>query len=358
MNRIARALVLAVPAVAGQLLLVAPVFADDGAANPIQSAWYWYRPTDASPVAPPSALSPASDPTTPAGGLPVSPNATDGTSQKESYIAFDLSAIPATATVNSFVITAPIIENNSKQSEQPKIIACVSARTWAAGEALAWSTKPVADCTAAKVDGAFDAVRKAWTFQVSSMAGFWLAGGNTGVALLNDPTYKQKPYQVVFDSAKITAQASWTPAVVTPPNSTPNVPAPEAAPPPVPPTYSGGSSTGSLGGGSYTPPTFTPPVTQPQPQVAQGPQTQQVAVASIPIRVGSAAPTAGFWVLAIAMAGLLALSSWILGQTPKVEPVAVAGTSRLDRALRARRKAAEVPARPRQARTPLSVRPV
>lgn len=358
MNRITRAVVLAVPALTGQLMLVAPAFADEGASKPLQTAWYWYRPTDASPIAPPSALSPASDPTTPKGGLPVAPNA-DGTSMKESFVAFDLSAIPATATVDSFVVTAPVIDANTKQSEVPKIIACVSARTWAPGEALAWNTKPVLDCTAAKVAGKYDDAKKTWTFELAPLASYWLQG-NTGVGFKNDPEYKNKPYQVVFDAAKITAEAHWTPAVATPPTTntpnTPNVPQPQAAPPPAPPTYTGstsGLSSGSVGGTTYVPPVVTPPQTAPVPQVATGPQTTQVAVATRAIRVGGAAPGAGFWVLATGLAGLLVLASWVLGQAPRVEPVAVAGASRLDRALRARRTAAAT----RPTRTKLSVRP-
>lgn len=357
MNRITRAVVLAVPALSGQLLLIAPAFADEGASKTLQTAWHWYRPTDASPVAPPSALSPASDPTVPAGGLPVSPNATDGTSQKESLVAFDISAIPAGATITSFVVTAPVIEANTKQSEAPKIIACVPSRTWAAGAALAWNTRPVLDCTAAKVAGKYDDTKKSWTFDLAPMGAFWLQG-NTGVGFKNDPEYKNKPYQVVFDAAKITAQAVWTPPAA-PVTNTPNVPQPEAAPPPVPPTYTGstgGLSSGGLGG-SFTPPVMTPPQTQPAPQVATtGPQTTQVALAS-PIRVGSAAPGAAFWVLATGLGGLLVLASWILGQAPRVEPVTVAGTSRLDRALRARRTGAAAGASVRPARASLSVRP-
>ena len=353
MKRISRALVCAVPALAGQVLLAAPALADAGASKPLQTAWYWYRASDAYPLQPAPAVVPPSDPTVPDGGLPVSVNPSDGTAMKESYLAFDLSAVPTGATVTSFTVKAPVIGNYTQQSEAPKIVACLPPRTWTAGPAQAWSDKPYINCASGKVAGKYDAASTSWSFDLTQFASSWLSG-NTGVALTNDPAYKT-PYQVVFDAAKITAQVTWMTAVVTPSvPQVPQVPQPQAAPPPMPSYGSGGLSSGSAGGVVTVP---TGPVLQPQPQVAGQQVTQPVALATIPLRVGGNAPGAGFWVLAIALAGLLGLASWILGDTSA--PVAVrTGDSRLDRALRSRRLGGTASVLGGASRSTLTVRPV
>jgi hypothetical protein len=358
MNRITRAVVCAVPVLASQLLLVAaPALADSGQSKPLQTGWYWYRASDAYPLQPAPAVVPPSDPTVPDGGLPVSVNPQDGSAMKESYLSFDMSAVPLDATIDSFQVKAPVIANYTQQSEAPKVVACLPPRTWTAGPAQAWSDKPYIDCGSGKVAGKYDATTSTWSFDLTQFASSWLTG-NTGVALTNDPEYKT-PYQVVFDAAKITATVTWTPAVVVSVPQTPQVPQPQAAPPPVP-SY-GGLSSGSTGGTTFVPPAVAP-VVQPQPQVASGPVSQPVALASVPLRVGGNAPGTGFWVLAVMLAGLLALASWILGDTSA--PVAVrTGDSRLDRALRSRRLGGALgsaaPARGSIPRVkPLSVRPV
>ena len=362
MNRITRAVVCAVPAVLGQLLVVAPAFADSGQSKPLQTAWYWYRASDAFPLQPAPAVVPPSDPSTPDGGLPVSPNpnvnqAAPERMIKESYVSFDISAVPATATINSFKMTAPVVADYTQQSEVPKVVACLPPRAWTAGTALAWSDKPFVDCGTGKAAGSYDDASKTWTFDLTTFAQGWLGGGNVGIALTNDPEYTGKPYQVVFDAAKIKAEVTWTPAAPVVSQPVPQVPQPQVAPPPMPVGSSGSLSSGSVGGTTYVPP-VAPPVVQPAPQVANGPVTQPVALAAVPLRVGGA-PGAGFWVLGLCLAGLLVLASWILGDTS--EPVAVrTGDNRLDRALRARRLggSAGAGARASSARGSLTIRPV
>ncbi|MDQ1687800.1 MAG: hypothetical protein QOK42_775 [Frankiaceae bacterium] len=362
MKRITRAVVCAVPALVGPLFMAAPAFADGGASKPLQSAWFWYRPSDAFPLQPAPVTGPDTDPTTPDGGLPVSPNpdaTTPATSErmlKESFISFDLGAVPSTATVNSFLVTAPVVGNYTQQSEVPKVVGCLPPRMWTAGAAQAWVNKPFVDCSTGKAPGVYDDAKKTWTFDLTLFAQGWVTGGNTGLALTNDPEYTGKPYQVVFDGPKITAEISWSPAVSVP--QVPQVPHPQVAPPPMPNGGSTGVSSGSLGGGSTVVPPAAP-VAQPQPQVA-GQVTNQVALASVPLRVGGNAPGAGFWVLGLGIAALLALASWILGDTSAPVP-ARTGDSRLDRALRSRRLGGTsgIGASARSTRTvPLSVRPV
>jgi hypothetical protein len=247
------ALLTAVATAVTVLLPVTTAYADAGSRSvPLSdSTWYWreQQPVSDAPAQPPM----LTDPSVPAGDLPVA-NGPDPTQpDKVSLFAFDLGDLPTTATVDAFRLTLPLdpaatFGQAYTASAPPALIACAVGGPWIGGSAgRPFSTKPKDDCTV-KVTGKFDAAKPAWTFDLTAIASRWLQpGANHGVVVLPDPTATAPPYQVVFGPAQaISATVSWSdvgdlaaptwPLSSAPATSAPLAPAPlqvGAAPPPV-----------------------------------------------------------------------------------------------------------------------------
>jgi hypothetical protein len=248
-----RVALLAAVVTAVTVLPATAAYADTGSRSvPLSdSTWYWreQQPISDAPAQPPM----LTDPSVPAGDLPVA-NGPDPTQpDKVSLFGFDLGDLPKTATVDAFHLTLPLdpaatFGQAYTASAPPALIACAVTGPWIGGSAgRPFSTKPAQDCNA-KVVGKFDAAKPAWTFDLAPIASRWLEpGANHGVVVLPDPTATAPPYQVVFGPAQaITAAVSWSdfsdvaapawPTAPEPVTTAPLAPAPlqaGAAPPPV-----------------------------------------------------------------------------------------------------------------------------
>jgi hypothetical protein len=325
------------------LVVAAPGALADGSLTPkvVQSNWYWYHQAYAADGTGAEALPEPSG--VPKGDLAVA--YTGGTTSdstqpsKETYLAFDLSAIDPSATVTSFTFTLKLDGPAQAQAAPPVLIACSPVRTWTNGEATTWFDKPVDDCsTAIAAAGKADATAGTYTFAVPSLAQHWLGDVNTGVAIRQDPTKQKAPFQLNFSGpATVTAKLVYVPSLST---STGPAALITAAPPALSGTAPAGSGVGStpnLGAPGPTSPMVATPA-GPAPQLA--PQTSVAAVRHFPPAAGM--PSAGFWLAGAALLALLVFVSRVLGDTTAApvtgaSPTPRTRTRRLDQVLRARR---------------------
>src|SRR4051794_823127 len=162
------ALLVAVVATA-TLLPAVTAYADSGSKSvPLSdSTWYWreQQPISNAPAQPPM----LTDPSVPAGDLPVA-NGPDPTQpDKVSLLAFDLADLPATASVDAFRLTLPLDPGATfgqayTTAAPPALIACSVAGPWIGGSpGRPFSSKPGDDCSV-RVAGTFDVAKTAWTF--------------------------------------------------------------------------------------------------------------------------------------------------------------------------------------------------
>jgi hypothetical protein len=304
------------------LLAAAPAaYAASGTPHVSQTNWFWQQQQSdigGSGVAPPA---PAPDPTVPTGDLAVAGPTTKQGADKESYVEFDLSAIPAGATLSSFTITIPL-DQKARQGfvpgPLPPVVACAVTTSWVGGTgAASFSGKPADDCSQ-PIPGTPATGGKAYSFSITSIAQRWLGpdGINTGVALTDDPTNKTKAYQVVLGpTSAIKATAEWTAPVSTPTQSQP--------PPAQTNDTSGHSSTttsisssdsggtGASGGAVLPPPQVIDPGGAPAPQVVPDPQLPVLTVPFVPRNASSTPPTM-FWVAACVLAAIVGAAGLVL----------------------------------------------
>lgn len=256
---------------------------------------------------------------------------------KEAYLSFSFTTVPALSTVNTFTFTMPLdpAANGSAYDPQtpPVLIACAASGGWGQGNigqhGDQFDGKPSDDCAGAP-KGTFDATKKTYTFDITATAQKWVNGDiNFGIGIRNADTYTT-PFNLVFGPVeKITASVDYTPPA---PVVTPTVaPPPPVDQPVVQPPVSGG-----YGSGTVTPPVVNQP-SAPAPQappvappVVAQPVTQ---VAARPLSQESGVPAA-FWFAMLAAVVLLGAVSLVLGDPD----VTVTGNRQrgLDRALRRR----------------------
>jgi hypothetical protein len=232
--------------------------------------------------------------------------------EKESYVGFDLSAIPLGAVFTSFKVTMPL-DPHAHQAFVPSkfhVVACAPLTSWAGGQgAEAFSGKPPDDCSDA-VLGAPANGGKAYAFDVTSMAQRWLGpdGINTGVALTDNPVGKTSAYQIVFGPAtEVRASATWS---LPPPAA--QLPAPTSVPPVSTDTGSTGMPTG---GQAVLPPAAPPPAAQPMaapPPAVATPTTPPAATAPVNLRGVSTVPPGMFWVVAVLLAAVVGAAGFVL----------------------------------------------
>ena len=285
--------------------------------------------------------SPRTVPPRPKSSSPTGTGTTSDSTQpsKETYLAFDLSAIDPASSITSFSFTLTLDGAAQLKTTPPVLIACSPVRTWSNGEGTTWFDKPTDDCsTAIAATGKPDTAKGTYTFDIPSMAQSWLGGVNTGVAILQDPKKQTTPFQLNFEGpAKVTAKLSYTPPLT----ATYQPPPPASVPPPV---SSGATPAGPVGGVGTSPSLGVPTTTNP---TVAAPPPVQVAPSIVPaatvrhIPPAGSVPSVGFWLVAAALLGLLVFVSRVLGDT--TAPAAGATvttrtrTSRLDQVLRARR---------------------
>lgn len=328
LGRLGAAFSLAVVTVVAFGVVAPEAFAASATAPVSQTSWFWREQQSnigGTGVAPPA---PAPDPTVPAGDLAVAGPTNKQGADKESYVAFDLSAIPRGSTVTSFTLTVPLDQHAHQgflPGQLPKVVACAVVTSWAPGDgAASFNGKPQDDCTAPVV-GTPAKGGNAYSFSIARIAQAWVDtdGINTGVALTDNPKNTTSAYQVVLGPTKsITASATWTapvPIDTMPPTqgtgtSTSNTTTGTAGGGGTGSTGSGGG-TGSTGGALLQPTSpgqaTPPPTTAPAPQVTS-PQPAPITAPLAASRNASAVPTPMFWVVAVVLAGVLAAAGLVL----------------------------------------------
>jgi hypothetical protein len=307
----------------------------------LQATWYWQENTVA---AGPESLNP---PTT-VSGVPdkdlavASKGDSGGVPDKETYLAFDVSAIPALSSISRFVVTLAVDDSPQAVQASPpdlKLMACAAVRAWTPGVAGAsWTQKPADDCSA-KIAGKFDATAKTWTFDITSIAQAWSNGDPAlGIGIVGDPTYTT-PFQVVFKPATtVKTSVDFTPPAPT--STEPAVAPTPAYTPPVQVDTSGPAPVTSVN----VPPVVPQPTPQPPPvALATTPSRRVNTVANVPFTHSTTIP-GSFWLAALAGVVLLGVVSLVLGD-PEV-PTDVASGS-VTKSLRQRRAVRGTQAAPR-----------
>lgn len=345
-----------------------------------RGAWYWARQTTGSTVpvvgAPvPDTPSAASGVRTGEGDLAVAyAGDPEGTPDKFAALAWDLVNVPFGATVDSFTFTImkQPTQNQADQGGAP-IVACLSQAGFAPSEADAFRNAPPYDC-ANKVVGVRSDDGSSYSFDVTEFAASWVTGDNTGLVLLPDPDART-PFQVVFQpAAAAVAQISYTPPVAATAPPTTVAPQPSPAVPPVgggttaggsgpvtgdsgnvatdPGGLVGGSDVVGVGSGSGTvtvdpqvPVTAPPPAASAAPAPVVAPTPAPVAVSTSRALNAGLSPTLPFYLTILGLVVLLVGSSLVMGARRVAAPT-VRASSALDRALRARRRAAAQVATP------------
>lgn len=239
-----------------------------------------------------------------------------GQSNKETYLAWDLTTVPFEATITGFAVTSPLSDlppstetsQNSRTTEPSvaPIKACAATQGFGETDAGAWENKPTYDdkrCVPAK----YDAAKKAFTYDVGSFAAGFPTADVSGVALV--PADTTASFQVVFGRAsKHTASITYTmPSLPEEPTD----PGPVLPPAPVdtgvaPPPGLGVAPLAPVTGGEV-PQAPTAPVVDPVVPPAQN-GAVPVASVAVPTR-----PPTGFWVLALVLAVVLAAMSVVTG---------------------------------------------
>ena len=303
-----------------------PAAAADTASEPAAASAYFSFTTPAKDDAVPQDPGPTfvrlnTDRVAP-GNLAVAQTVVNGqSSDKESFIRFDLAGVPVGATIDSAVVTVPLQPNdpnNQSANHTPdKVKACATGpEGFADGiDAGAYDEKPTVDCKRLDVVAKATADGAAYTFDVTPLAKLWMTDLNDGIALV--PAKKDQPFQVVFQpGSKATIAVTYTAAgggdTVVDPVLPPVTPVQPVLPPP--PVVDAPVAQPNIG-----------PAPQPQPQPQAAPAAPKPKVAT-PVRqpVNTVAAsgrgftesnglTAGFWLAALAGVGLLGVMSLILG---------------------------------------------
>lgn len=327
----------AIAASGSMLLLPTSAAADSVKVGLLQQAWYWQNAYEQSnpPVA---EAPPATEPSgVPSGDLAVAftdPGASPPEpSSKMTALSFNLGSLAPGSSVTDFTFSLTLDTDPSAtafNTAGATILACLPTRGWPAVMQGDYTDEPTYTCANGvkpEVNG------NTYTFKIPAIAQTWVDDQNLGVAIVADPDKSAAPFQVVFKGAKdVQATLGYTPAVAPPPTTSP--PAGGSTGPvstgntgttgsgpsvPLPPV-----STGNVGGNAPA-----PVVASPVPAVA--PATTAVAA----VKPASSAPTAGFWLAAIAIAAIVLVTSLVLGD-PSPAPATAAAGSRLDRVLRER----------------------
>ncbi|HEU0129795.1 MAG TPA: hypothetical protein VFQ85_02250 [Mycobacteriales bacterium] len=294
--------------------LASTAHADETQPAVVQGSWYW---ADQSMIVGPEVVNPPQQLSgVPAKQLAVAYTGKDGTNpDKVTYLAWDVSAIPAGSTVAKFEFTIPVSTDPTAVQVTPpdyKLVACAAIGDFTPVEGGGFNQKPADDCSLSST-GTYDATAKAWTFEVAAMADRWAKGDPpSGIGILPDPDTKT-PFQVVFQApATVKTVAEFTlPAPVVPTT------APTPEPVPSAPAFVSNGNTG-VALPPAVPVTVPQPVAQPQPSAA--PPTVALTTPTRPVVPAralafpkSSGLPAAFWGGALAAVALLGLASLMLG---------------------------------------------
>lgn len=269
-----------------------------------------------------------------------------GQVDKQSFLLFDLATVPSDATVTKAVVTVPLAEhamgdprtaNLQNQPAPTKVRACAAGDEGFNGnDGASLTESPTFDCKALSIEAKESADKKAYVFDISSLAATWLSGANSGIALVPTEAALAQPFQVVFlQAAKATIAVEFTPAA----------PEIDVAPPPLPDVYVAPTQPdfGTFNPG--TPPSFVAPgpapAPAPVPQAQAAPAAPQAPAAQLnnTVPVESLSPTTGFWLVGFLLLAALALLSLIMGDPRAAARGSTGRPSRLSQSLQAQQRA-------------------
>jgi len=338
-------LLAAVLLAAGAALLLLPGGTAAAAATKVsvlQQSWFWQNAYEqANP--PVAQTPPATEPSgVPDGDLAVAyTGSSDKSSSKMTALSFDVSAVPAGSSVQTFAFSlvldsAPTATTFDAASAA--VVACQPTRSWPAVLGGDYTDQPTVSC-AHKVTPTVNG--STYTFKIPAIAQGWVDDQNLGVAILADPDSAAAPFQLVFSSAKdLKADISYTPGATSGGSSSgSSAGSGSGVVAPAPGGSTGGGASGPVNV-SVPPATTSQPVTPPVVAASQ-PAAAPAAVPVAAAKTAPAIPTKAFWAAALVLGAVLLLASLVLGDPTPVAPTAAG--SRLDQVLRSRRTATETP---------------
>jgi hypothetical protein len=300
---------------------------------------------DPAPQAPPNVISDHADGVK-AGHLAVA--AKGGQEDKVSFLYFGLDSVPVDAVFDKVELTVPLVPDSKPDdvviaADPVKVRACAAGDEGFGGDdGTALSLAPARKCDVFAAPAKATADGKAYTFDLTKLAGLWLTENN-GVALAPADGAATTNFQVVFaEASKAMLKYSYTAATETVPVTAPAPPTIGTTTPDLGTGFDSGSApigdVGTVSAPLLPAPAPAPaaaapaaPAVAPTTQVAAGP----VAL-STPLR-----PTSGFWLAGLLLAAVLGLLSLIMGDSNV--PLAASSTSRLSRALREQRRTGTAP---------------
>lgn len=244
-------------------------------------------------------------------------------SNKETFLSWNLDAIPTGSIVDSFQVTLvadptgrsaelPVIAvpGQTQRGGQPNVIACRPLTGFGDADGVGYADKPALDCRDAS-SGSYDAATDSYTFDLTIFAQDWVDGliDNFGVGLRPELD-EDDPFQLVFQGgAKIVTKVAFTPAE------------PEFEEPvltPTPDDQGGFVDPGFDSGSGTTDVVFEPTVEQPVPvanpaPAAPKPVVEVQPVAARPTYTRNLSVGPAFWLSLLAAVGLLGIVSLVLG---------------------------------------------
>jgi hypothetical protein len=297
-----------------------------------QSTWFWQGEVAAGagvgvPGSPPPTVP---DATVPSGDLAVSGPEQQGNAPKETYLEFDVSAIPKGSTISSFKVSLPVdpsAQNLVPAGTVPPIVACTPEVSWSGDPGpQPPNQKPTDHCDSAAPKVISNDSGKTYSVDIASIATGWVADGgqNFGVAITDDPSNTSTAYQVVFGPGSAINKLQAT-VDYTPPSSdnglggTSGVPVAGTEAPPA--TVSGTAIPSVPATPFAVPATGTPPVTAatPLPVATTAPGTgKRIRISPAGYPAATSTPPIGFWVAGLLLALLVALCMLELRRTPEV----------------------------------------
>ena len=350
MSKVLRATsVVVAAALAVPLWGVPSASAEEAAENATNGAYFYsagVAKPDESPAGVPNVTADNADGVA-AGNLAVASQA-GGQEDKVSFLGFDLAAVPLDATIDKAVLTVPLVPDsppsNVSAAAAPELVrACAAGDGGFFGEdgvSLALAPERLCDQFSSE-PATLSEDGKAYVFDITGLAATWLTV-NDGVALTVAEGVAQ-PFQVVFAPfAEASLSLSFTalaPLEELPLDSGTSGEVPVAG------SFDTGASLPSFETGGFGT-VEAPAVDTALPEPAPVAQTAPEPAVAAPITNVSAmteaplTPSTSFWAGLLALVGIGALLSLILGDNRVATPATAASQSRLSKALQGRQTSA------------------
>lgn len=343
--------VLRASAVVTAAALVVPLWAGPAlAASASETASvgaYFYRGGVTQPAGTPDSPQPIPNVTAQADGVApgnLAVAAQGGQEDKVSFLSFNLAEAPLDATVDSALLAVPIVASsppdNLVYNAAPELVrVCKAGESGFFGEDgsnITLAPERLCDEFASE-PGKLSADGKAYVFDITGLASSWLTGANDGLALTVAEGAEASQFQVVFaPSDQATLAYSFTSALEDVVEVAPLAPVDTGAS--FDSGFSGSLPDSSSGFGSVEAPVVDTALPEPAPeaQVAPEPAVAEPVRNVAVMTEAPLTPSAGFWAALLALVGIGALLSLIMGDSRVAAPASVAKQSRLTKALQGR----------------------